>query len=168
MAARVQFAPLSFFFHHPRYHHLFMHNIWQRVEMPERLNHFVTSLECFSLSGKDHAGQGGDLHRKIFKVCLAIWKHCAEELNKRIKALLPPLTPAEEIWARICRSLKNLEELRNSIFKILQFKKNSLIWQNEITVIRREIINDLTKVSSSTSLSDAQIDPELVSIKYTS
>ena len=72
MAARVQFAPLSFFFHHPRYHHLFMHNIWQRVEMPERLNHFVTSLECFSLSGKDHAGQGGDLHRKIFKVCLAI------------------------------------------------------------------------------------------------
>ena len=64
MAARVQFAALFFSFHHPQYQHLFMRDIWLRVQMPEELNHFVGYHECFSLSGKDNAGQGGDLFMK--------------------------------------------------------------------------------------------------------
>ena len=141
MAARVQFAPLFFSFHHPRYQHLFMRDIWLRVQMPEELNHFVSYHECFSLSGKDNAGQGGDFVH--------------EELNKRIKALLPPLMPTEETWTRICRNLKDLEELRNSIFKISPSQKKFPNLTNEITMIRREIrsslfMNDLTNVSPIT------------------
>ena len=60
MVARAQFAPLFFSFHHPRYQHFFMRDIWQRVQIPEELNHFVSSHEYFSLSGKDNAGQGVD------------------------------------------------------------------------------------------------------------
>ena len=127
--------------------------------MPEELNHFVSYHECFSLSGKDNAGQGRDFVH--------------EELNKRIKALLPPLMPTEETWTRICRNLKDLEELRNSIFKTSSSQKKFSNLTNKITMIRREIrsslfVNDLTKVSPITSFGDAEIDPELVNIKYVS
>ena len=47
---------IFFPFHYPRYQHLFMRDIWRHVQMPEELNHFVSSHECFSLSGKDSAG----------------------------------------------------------------------------------------------------------------
>ena len=148
---------IFFPFHYPRYQHLFMRDIWRYVQMPEELNHFVSSHECFSLSGKDNTGQGGDFVH--------------EELNKRIKALLPPLMPTEETWTRICRNLKDLEELRNSIFKISPSQKKFPNLTNEIAMIRREIrsslfMNDLTKVSPITSFGDAEIDPELVNIKY--
>ena len=159
MVARVQFAPLFFSFHHPRYQHFFMRDICQRVQIPGELNHFVSSHEYFSLSGKDNAGQGGDLVH--------------EERNKRIKAILLPLMPTEETWTRICSNLKGLEELRNSIFKISPSQKKFPNLTNEITMIRREVrsslfVNGLTKVSPITSFGDAEIDPELVIIKYIS
>ena len=49
--------------------------------------------------------------------------------------------------------------------KYLQVKKFSNL-TNEITMIRREIINDLTKFSSITSLSNTKIDLNLVNIRY--
>ena len=53
-----------------------MRDIWQRVQIPEELNHFVSSHEYFSLSGKDNAGQVVDFVHK--------------EQNKRIKVILSP------------------------------------------------------------------------------
>ena len=136
-----------------------MRDIWQRVQIPEELNHFVSSHEYFSLSGKDNAGQGVDFVH--------------EEQNKRIKVILSPLMPTEETWTRICSNLKDLEELGNSIFKISPSQKKFPDLTNGITMIRREIrsslfMNDLTKVSPITSFGDAEIDPELVIIKYIS
>ena len=159
MVAQVQFAPLFFSFHHPRYQHFFMRDICQRVQIPGELNHFVSSHEYFSLSGKDNAGQGVDFVH--------------EERNKRIKAILLPLMPTEETWTRICSNLKDLEELCNSIFKISPSQKKFPNLTNEITMIRREVrsslfVNGLTKVSPITSFGDAEIDPELVIIKYIS
>ena len=81
--------------------------------------------------------------------------------------------PTEETWTRICCNLKDLEELCNSIFKISPSQKKLPNLTNEMTMIRREIrsslfMNDLTKVSPITSFGDAEIDPELVNIKYVS
>ena len=104
MAARVQFAPLFFSFHHPRYQHLFMCDILQRLQVPEELKHSVSFHKCFILSDKDNAGQGGDFVH--------------DEISKRIKALR--------------------REIRSNFF-----------------------MNDLTKVSPVTSLSDAEIAQSL-------
>ena len=58
--------------------------------MPEPLLEFVNSNESFSLSGKNNTGQGSDfLH---------------EELNKKIKSLLPPVMPTNEVWTRFVGS----------------------------------------------------------------
>ena len=42
MVARVLFPPLFFSFHHQLCQHLFMRDIWQRAQIPEEFNHFVS------------------------------------------------------------------------------------------------------------------------------
>ena len=58
----------------------------------------------FSVSGKNNCGQGGDFVH--------------EELNKRIKSLLPPIMPTPEVWTRVCRKMKDLEEQYNNITRL--------------------------------------------------
>ena len=112
IAARIQFGPLFCSFKHPKYQQLYLHDIWQRVQMPEILQNYLCARESFSVSGKGNAGQGGDfLH---------------VELNKCIKSLLPPVMPTEDVWRKICRNLEDLEELRDSIVTIPEtHKKNT-------------------------------------------
>ena len=81
--------------------------------------------------------------------------------------------PTEEAWTRICRKMKDPEELRNSIFKMFPSQKKFPDFTNKITMIRKEIrsslfMNDLTNISPITQLGGAKIDPELVNIKYIS
>ena len=103
LAARIQFAPLFYSFHHPKYQQLHLRDIWQRAQMPEPLLEFVNSNESFSLSGKNNTGQGCNfLH---------------EELKKKVKSLLPPVMLTNEVWTRVCRKLKDLEEIRESTVK---------------------------------------------------
>ena len=159
MAARIQFAPLFCSFQHPKYQQLYLRDIWQRVQMPEILQNYLIARESFSVSGKENAGQGGDfLH---------------EELNKRIKSLLPPIMPTEDVWRKICRNLEDLEELRDSIVTIPETHKKIPNLANEVTMLRREIrknlfTNDLTESRPLISLSDTTLDQELVNIKYNS
>ena len=104
LAARIQFAPLFYSFHHPKYQQLHLRDIWQRAQMPEPLLEFVNSNESFSLSGKNNTGQGCNfLH---------------EELKKKVKSLLPPVMLTNEVWTRVCRKLKDLEEIRDSTVKL--------------------------------------------------
>ena len=80
--------------------------------------------------------------------------------------------PTEETWSRICHNFKDLQELHDSIFKkCLQGKKKFPNLTNEMTMIRREIwsnlfMDDPTKVSPITSLSDAEMDPELPKTEF--
>ena len=60
LAARIQFAPLFYSFHHPKYQQLHLRDIWQRSQMPEPLLEFVNSNESLSLSGKNNTGQSCD------------------------------------------------------------------------------------------------------------
>ena len=59
MAARVQFAPLFYSFQHPKYQHLYLCNIWQRVQMLKSckiiyaLERALVSLEWIMLVRKE-------------------------------------------------------------------------------------------------------------------
>ena len=72
----------------------------------------------------------------------------------------------EETWSRICHKFKDLQELHDSIFKKMsprQKKFSNLT--NQMAMIKRKIrsnllMNDPTKVSQITSLSDVEMDPE--------
>ena len=159
MAARVQFAPLFFSFQHPKNQQLYLRDIWQRVQMTEILQNYLSAWESFSVSGKENAGQGGDfLH---------------EEPNKRIKSFLPSVMPTEDVWRKICRNLQDLEELRDSIVTIPETHKKISNLANEVTMLQRKIrknlvTNDLTESRPLISLSDTPLDQELVNIKYNS
>lgn len=105
MASHAQFAPLFYSIHHPKYQQLYLRDIWLRVQMPETLQNHLSIHKSFSLSGKENSGQGGDfLH---------------EELNKKIKSLLPPIMATEDVRLKICRDLENLEELRENFHNYL-------------------------------------------------
>ena len=79
--------------------------------------------------------------------------------------------PTEETWSRIRHNFKVLQELHDSIFKkCLQGKKFPNL-TNEMTMIRREtwsnlFMNDPTNASPITSLSDAEMDPELAKTEF--
>ena len=77
--ARTQFAPLFYSFLHPKYQQLHLRDLWQRVQMPQEIKEYISTSESFSVSGREHSGQGGDFVH--------------EELNKHIKALLPQIMP---------------------------------------------------------------------------
>ena len=87
MGVRIQFAPLFYSFHHPKYQQLHLRDLWQRVQMPERLKSFIENNESFSLSGKQNASQGCDFIH--------------DELNKRVKSFLSPIMPTPDVWGRV-------------------------------------------------------------------
>ena len=92
--------------------------------MPEPLFEFVNSNENFSLLGKNNTGQGCNfLH---------------EELNKKIKSLLPPIMPTNEVWTRVCRKLKDLEEIRDSTVKPTATTKAFKKFANKITLLHQK------------------------------
>ena len=72
------------------------------THMPEPLLEFVNSNERFGLSRKSNTGQGCNfLH---------------EDLSKQ-KSLLLTKMLRNEVWARVCMKLKDLEEIRDSFVK---------------------------------------------------
>ena len=72
----------------------------------------------------------------------------------------------EETWSRICHNFKDLQELHDSIFKKMSPRQKKFPnLTNQMAMIKREIrsnllMNDPTKVSQITSLSDVEMDPE--------
>ena len=72
----------------------------------------------------------------------------------------------EETWSRICHNFKDLQELHHSIFKKMSPRQKKFPnLTNQMAMIKREIrsnllMNDPTKVSQITSLSDVEMDPE--------
>ena len=158
LAARIQFAPLFYSFHHPKYQQLHLRDIWQRAQMPEPLLEFVNSNESFSLSGKNNTGQGCDfLH---------------EELNKKIKSLLPPVMPTNEVWTRVCRKLKDLEEIRDSTVKPTATTKAFKKFANEITLLRQKLRENGFNLNpciygDMRSIDGNELDEDLVDLKYT-
>ena len=158
ITARVQFAPLFYSFHHPKYQRLHFRDILQRVQMPKELRNYINANESFSVSGKDNAGQGGDFVH--------------EELDKRIKSLLPPIMPTNDIWTRVCRKLTDLEEIRDNAINIVTTKKRYENFSNEVTMLRQEIrsnfsfVNNPYTYSNVKSIEGYDLDFALVEIKY--
>ena len=157
MGARIQFAPLFYSFHHPKYQQLHLHDFWQRVQMPEPLKSFIENNESFSLSGKQNAGQGCDFIH--------------EELNKRVKSFLPPIMPTPDVWRRVCRKLKELEGIKESTIATVPTTKNFKNFYNEITMLRREIrssgiLNFAHLFSTIKSIDGKDLDSSLAEVKY--
>ena len=159
MAARVVFAPLFFSFHHPKYQQLHMRDLCQCAQIPLELLSYINANESFSLFGRQNAGQGGDF--------------CHEELNKRIKANLPPVMPSFDVWTRICRKLEDLEEIRNSLLASTESKSNFRNHDQEVTMMRREIRSKSTifhdpllKYAPVKALNGSLLSNDLVDVKY--
>ena len=157
MGARIQFALLFDSFHHPKYQQLHLRDLWQRVQMPERLKSFIENNESFSLSGKQKPGQGSDFIH--------------EELNKRVKSFLPPIMPTPDVWRRVCRKLKELEEIKESTIATVPTTKNFKNFDNEITMLRREIrssgiLNFVHLFSTIKSIDGKDLDSSLAEVKY--
>ena len=126
--------------------------------MPEPLLEFVNSNESFSLSGKSNTDQGCDfLH---------------EELNKKIKSLLPPIMPTNEVWTRVCRKLKDLKEVRDSIVKSTATTKAFKKFANEITLLCQKLrengFNSNPCIYGEMRYIDGnELDEDLTDLKYT-
>ena len=60
MAARITFAPLFYIAHHPKYQHLHLRDLVQRVRYPPEIEEYISLNESFSRSGKPNKAQGAD------------------------------------------------------------------------------------------------------------
>ena len=158
MGTRIQSAPLFYSFHHPKYQQLHLRDLWQRVQMPERLKSFIENNKSFSLSGKLNAGQGCDFIH--------------EELSKRVKSFLPPIMPTPDVWRRVCRKLKELEEIKESTIATVPTTKNFKNFDNKITMLLHSeirssgILNFVQSFSTIKSIDRKDLDSSLAEVKY--
>ena len=126
--------------------------------MPQEIKEYISTNESFSVSGRENSNQGGDFVH--------------EELNKRIKALLPPIMPTVDVWSRVCRKLPDLEEIRDNTIKPTESRSRYKNHANEITMVRREIRSNMTisfnpeKTALLKSIDGLNLDPDLKDIKY--
>ena len=150
MAARVVFAPLFFGRNHPRYRELHMRDLMDRVQCPPQLSKNIKENKSFTASGVVNKGQGADfLH---------------EEVNKRVKSLLPPGAVTEDTWKRVCRNADKLEAMKCKGITssgIKQTKQAAKRHDYEETMMRRElrqVCNCPQKPRPLQSLSNKEMD----------
>ena len=93
--------------------------------MPQEIKEYISTNESFSVSGRENSNQGGDFVH--------------EELNKRIKALLPPIMPTADVWSRVCCKLPGLEEIRDNTIRPMESKSCYKNHVNGITMVCKEI-----------------------------
>ena len=126
--------------------------------MPQEIKEYISTNESFSVSGRENSGQGGDFVH--------------EELNKCIKALLPPIMLTADVWSRVCRKLPDLEEIRDNTIRPMESKSRYKNHVNGITMVRREIQSNMTisfnpeKTALLKSIDGLNLDPGLKDIKY--
>ena len=60
MAGGTVFAPLFFKGHRPKYQHLLLHDMIERVNCPAPIKKYMIMTEFHTASGNRNVGQGGD------------------------------------------------------------------------------------------------------------
>lgn len=89
------FSPLFFGLNMINYQELHFRDSLMKLQCPASVKTFLESNESFSVSGHASKGEGGDF--------------VLEAKNRRCKMWLPPGSPTEEQWLRVCRNLDRLE-----------------------------------------------------------
>ena len=97
--------------------------------MPQEIKEYISINESFSVSGRKSSGQEGD------------FEHV--ELNKHIKALLSPIMPTAGVLSRVCRKLRDLEEIRGNTIRSMESRSCYKNHANETTMVRGEIQSNM-------------------------
>ena len=126
--------------------------------MPQEIREYISTNESISVSGRENSGQGGDFVH--------------EELNKRIKALRPPIMPTADVWSRVCRKLTDLEDIRDNTIRPMESRSRYKNHPNENTMACQEIRSNMTipfnpeKTALLKSIDGLNLDPDIKDIKY--
>ena len=131
MAGRTVFAPLFFVGHHPKYQHLLLRDMVERVNYPAPVKEYMVMTESHTASGNRNGGQGGDFIH--------------EELNRSIKSYLQGCgIPTKDNWLNIIRKAEKLSLLKDRFLKETNVdassgKKKPKKFEHEVTMIRKQL-----------------------------
>ena len=78
-----------------------------------------------------------------------------ENSNRTTKSFLPPGMPTAEMWRWVCQKATNLSKLKENAFR--NMKKSLKLYKkydNEVTMMRREIRSNQFIIMSPQNLSD--------------
>ena len=130
IAARSAFAPLFYGRNHPRYREVHLRDMMDRVQCPDDIKKDIEEHETFSVSGANNKGQGADFIH--------------EEVNRAVKALLPPGAVTANTWTKVCRKADQLSKMKakclnSSGIHSTSGNKAPQKHDHEETMFRREI-----------------------------
>ena len=131
MAGRTVFTPLFYIGHHPKYQHILLRDLIERVNYPPPVKEYMDITESHTASGLPTGGQGDDFIH--------------EELNKTIKSYLQGSgIPTKQMWVNIICKAKIIGSLKDAFIKTTDVdtvngKKRPKKFEHEINMIRKEI-----------------------------
>ena len=99
IAARTKFSSLFYGFNMTSYQEIDYRDLKMRLLAPPEIQNYISDNESFSQSGHESKGEGGDF--------------VLENMNKRIKSLIPKGVPTEDVWLQACRSFETLDKVSN-------------------------------------------------------
>lgn len=95
---RIQLSQLFYSFNHTIYQKVFIPDLIQQSQVPERIFNYFTSHESFTISGEKDRGESAD------------FVHTGN--NRMAKSFLLPGIPTSVIWKRVCRKATGLNQLK--------------------------------------------------------
>jgi hypothetical protein len=98
LASRAVFSPLFFGLNMPFYMETYIRDSMIRVQCPSAVQEFIETNESYSVSGNPNKGEGGDF--------------VLENINRKIKSVMPPGLPSDDRWTTVCRNIERLDKVK--------------------------------------------------------
>ncbi|XP_069134290.1 uncharacterized protein [Argopecten irradians] len=130
LASRMKLSPLFYGLHKINYQRIDFLDLKSRVLAPPEIANYINDHESFTVSGHPSKGEGCDF--------------ILEANNRASKMWLPPGSPSQDHWLRVCRNLDRLKKIEIDFNQTLGVKesKDSIYHCNsnvEITEWRKHI-----------------------------